>query len=122
MRKKYRFEKKKKYLNLKDDVVTSKRKNNNPNGIENSTIFVHARLVCMEWVVRNVVGPIFAYGKSPKDRSIGNGCDGANERDLSDGVEVGELSHENGHASEHQEPLRPAQRLAVAYGIRPFPA
>jgi hypothetical protein len=44
-------------LYLKDNIMTSEYKSNDPKSIENSTNFAHVRVSGLRWAVRNPAGP-----------------------------------------------------------------
>lgn len=102
------------YLYLKQNIVTSESEDNDSNGIQNITDLIHSRTMAQRRSVGNTVGPTLLNREEPEEGAVGYGSDGTDERDSGEWVEVWQLSDENGHASEHQEPLHASERVRVA--------
>lgn len=93
--------------------MTLKSKSNNPKSIENAKD--HSGIGVFPYrVIRNAVKPALRDGDNPHDGGVTNGCDGTDQRDSGNGVQVGELGQNHRSAGKQQVPLHRGERLRSA--------
>lgn len=94
--------------------MTLKSKSNNPKSIENAEDHSDIGFFLFR-IIRNAVKPALCDGDQPHDGAVANSGDRTDQRDSSDGVQVGQLRQNHRGARKHQVPLHRGERLGSAF-------